>query len=100
MQDRDSFHHRASRTRIGDARRAQHDGNDPLLETLKESVATDGKEPKALDLDNPEQRRRFMEGLAAEREAKIDRQKRLDELEGDPAAASIPIDRLNASNDD
>jgi hypothetical protein len=38
--------------------------------------------------------------ICAEREAKIDRQKRLDELEGDPAAASIPIDRLNASNDD
>jgi hypothetical protein len=99
MQDRDSFHHRASRTRIGDARRAQNDLNDPLPQTLRESVAT-GKEPKALDLDNPEQRRRFMEGLAAEREAKIDRQKRLDELEGDPAAASIPIDRLNPSNDD
>jgi hypothetical protein len=72
MQDRDSFHHRASRTRIGDARRAQHDLNDPLPETLRESVAT-GKEPKALDLDNPEQRRRFMEGLGADREAKIDR---------------------------
>jgi hypothetical protein len=97
MQDRDSFHHRASRTRIGDGRRAQHDLNDPLPEILRESVAA-GKEPKALDLDNPEQRRRFMEGLGADRAAKIDRQKRLDELEG--AATSIPIDRLNASNDD
>jgi hypothetical protein len=78
MPDRDSFHHRASRTRIGDARRAQHDLNDPLPETLRESVATGGKESKGLDLDNPEQRRRFMD-LAAEREAKIDRQRQLDE---------------------
>jgi hypothetical protein len=93
MQDRDSFYHRASRTRIGDARRAQHDLNQ------QESVATGWKEPKGLDLDNPEQRRRFMD-LAAEREAKIDQQKQLDELESDPAAASIPINRLNASNDD
>jgi|HubBroStandDraft_6_1064221.scaffolds.fasta_scaffold5227181_1 hypothetical protein len=38
--------------------------------------------------------------LAAERVAKIDRQKRSDELESDLAAALIPIDRLNASNDD
>jgi hypothetical protein len=34
------------------------------------------------------------ESLAADREAKIERQER------DPAAASIPIDRLNASNDE
>jgi hypothetical protein len=32
--------------------------------------------------------RRFMEGLAAKREAKIDRQKRLDELQSDPADVS------------
>jgi hypothetical protein len=47
----------------------------------------------------PETWRRFMD-FAAEREAKIDRQKQLDELESDFAPASIPIDRLNASNDD
>jgi hypothetical protein len=34
------------------------------------------------------------ESLAADREAKIERQER------DPVAASIPIDRLNASNDE
>jgi hypothetical protein len=96
MPDRDSFCHRARRTRIGDARRAQHDLNDPLPETL---VATGGEEPKGLDLDNPGQRRRFMDS-AAEREAKIDRQKQLDELDSDFAAASIPIDRVDASNDD
>jgi hypothetical protein len=59
MQDRDSFYHRAMRTKIGDARRAQHD---PLPATQQENVATGGKEPKGLDLDIPEQRRRFMGG--------------------------------------
>jgi hypothetical protein len=50
MQDRDSFYHRAIRTRLGEAMKAQ-----------QQNVAADGKEPKALDLDDPEQRRRFME---------------------------------------
>jgi hypothetical protein len=54
MQDRDSFYHRAIRTKLGDAMRAQ-------LENA------DGKEPKGLDLDDPEQRRRFVEGKAAQR---------------------------------
>jgi hypothetical protein len=51
MQDRDSFYHRAIRAKLGEAMKAQ-----------QENVAADGKEPKALDLDDPEQRRRFMEG--------------------------------------
>jgi hypothetical protein len=51
MQDRDSFYHRAIRTKVGEAMKAQQ-GN----------VAAEAKEPRALDLDGPEQRRRFMEG--------------------------------------
>jgi hypothetical protein len=51
MQDRDSFYHRAVRTKLGEVTKAQ-----------QENVAADGKKPKALDLDDPEQRRRFMEG--------------------------------------
>jgi hypothetical protein len=53
MQDRDSFFHRAMaiRRKGGEALRAQ-----------QEHVAADGKPPKALDLDDPERRRRFMEG--------------------------------------
>jgi hypothetical protein len=71
MQDRNSFYYRAIRTKLGNAVRAQHDLNDPLPNTLKkplselgrqEGVATGGKEPKGLDLDIPEQRRRFIEG--------------------------------------
>jgi hypothetical protein len=50
MQDRDSFYHRAIRTKVGEAMKAQ-----------QENVAADVKVPKALDLDDPEQRRRFME---------------------------------------
>jgi hypothetical protein len=51
MQDRDSFYHRAIRTKIVEAIKAQ-----------QENVAADRKELKGLDLDDPEQRRRFMEG--------------------------------------
>jgi hypothetical protein len=51
MRDRDSFYHRAIRTKVGEAMKAQ-----------QENVAADVKVPKALDLDDPEQRRRFMEG--------------------------------------
>jgi hypothetical protein len=51
MQDRDSFYHHAIRTKLGEATRVQ-----------RENVVADGKEPKGLDLDNPEQRRRSMEG--------------------------------------
>jgi hypothetical protein len=55
MQDRDSFY-RAIRTKISDARRAQHDlSAAPLPEPLKKD------QPKGLDLDDPEQRRRFDE---------------------------------------
>ena len=51
MQDRDSFYRRAIRTKLGDA-----------LRNPQENVAADANEPKALDLDDPEQRRRFLEG--------------------------------------
>jgi hypothetical protein len=51
MQDRDSFYHRAIRTKFGEATKAQ-----------QENVAAEATEPKALDLDDSEQRRRFMEG--------------------------------------
>jgi hypothetical protein len=69
---RDSFYYRAIRTKLSGASRAQHDLNDPPPETLRkkplselgrqEGVATSGNEPKGLDLDIPEQRRRFIEG--------------------------------------
>jgi hypothetical protein len=71
MQDRNSFYYRAIRTKFGDAVRAQHNVNDPPPNTLKkplselgqqEGVATGEKEPKGLDLDIPEQRRRFIKG--------------------------------------
>jgi hypothetical protein len=55
MQDRDSFYYRAVRTKLGGARRAQHDLSAPLPEPLKKDS------PKGLDLDDPEQRRRFLE---------------------------------------
>jgi hypothetical protein len=51
MQDRDSFYHRAIRTKVGEAPRAQ-----------QEDVTTDAKEPKGLDLNDPEQRRRWEAG--------------------------------------
>jgi hypothetical protein len=60
MQDRDSFYYRAIRTKLGDARKAQHDLNDPLP-NQQESVAAGGKEPKGLDLflrEQPVARRR------------------------------------------
>jgi hypothetical protein len=61
MQDRDSFYHRAIRTRLGEALKAL---TKPLLALdQRQSVAGAGKEPKGLDLDKPEQRRRFMEGV-------------------------------------
>jgi hypothetical protein len=48
MQDRDSFYNRAIRTK--------------LRETTGANVPpADGKAQKAFDLDDPEQRRRFME---------------------------------------
>jgi hypothetical protein len=60
MEDRDSFYHRAIRTTLGDALKTL---TKPLLELhQQQSVAAGGKEPKGLDLDNLEQRRRFMEG--------------------------------------
>jgi hypothetical protein len=55
MEDRDSFYYRAIRTKLGSAFRAQHNLNAPLSEPLKLDEA------KGLDLDNPEQRRRFFE---------------------------------------
>jgi hypothetical protein len=51
MQDRDGFHHLATRPKLGEATKTQ-----------QENVAAQGRRPKALDLDDPEQRRRFMEG--------------------------------------
>jgi hypothetical protein len=53
MQDRDNLFRRAMaiRTKVGKATKAQ-----------QENVAANGEEPKALDLDDPEQRRRFIEG--------------------------------------
>jgi hypothetical protein len=39
------------------------------------------------------------ESLAVDRQAHLDRQARIAELE-ERAAASVPVDRLNASNDD
>jgi hypothetical protein len=55
MQNRDGFYYRAIRTKLGDARRAQHHLSAPLPEPLKKD------QPKGLDLDDPEQRRRFLE---------------------------------------
>jgi hypothetical protein len=69
MQDRDSFYYRAIRTKLSGASRAQHDLNDPRPGILRkplselgrqEGIATSGKESKGLDLDIPEQRRRFV----------------------------------------
>jgi hypothetical protein len=57
MHDRDSFYYRAIRTKLGDALRAQYDLKEP-----QPRVATGGMEAKGLDLDDPEQRRRFMAG--------------------------------------
>jgi hypothetical protein len=51
MQDRDSFYHRAIRAKPREAMRAQ-----------QENVATDREEPKGLDLNDPEQRRRWEAG--------------------------------------
>ncbi len=59
MQDRDSFYHRAIRTRLGEALKALT----RLALDRQQSVAGGGKESKGLDLDNPERRRRFMEGV-------------------------------------
>jgi hypothetical protein len=60
MRDRDSFYYRAIRTKLGDTLRAQYDLSEPLPEPLtKALVMLD--HPKGLDLDDPEQRRRFLE---------------------------------------
>jgi hypothetical protein len=61
MHDRDSFYRRAIRTKIGDALRAKYDLSEPLSEPLTKALLK-LDQPKGLDLDNPEQRRRFMEG--------------------------------------
>ena len=58
MQDRDSFYYRAIRTRLGDALKTL---TKPLELDRQQSVAAGEKEPKGLDLDKPEQRRRFIE---------------------------------------
>jgi hypothetical protein len=55
MHNRDSFYYRAIRTKLGDALRAQYDLSEPLPEALQNL-----DQPKGLDLDNPEQRRRFL----------------------------------------
>ena len=60
MQDQDSFYHLAIRTRLGEALKAL---TKPLLAFHQQQSVAAGKEPKGLDLDNAEQRRRFMEGV-------------------------------------
>jgi hypothetical protein len=59
MHDRDSFYYRAIRTKLGDALRAQYDLSKPLPQPLTEALLN-LDQPKGLDLDNPEQRRRFL----------------------------------------
>ena len=59
MHDRDSFYYRAIRTKLGDALRAQYDLSEPLPQPLTEALLN-LDQPKGLDLDNPEQRRRFL----------------------------------------
>ena len=60
MHDRDSFYYRAIRTKLGDTLRAQYDLSEPLPQPLTEALLK-LDQPKGLDLDNPEQRRRFFE---------------------------------------
>jgi hypothetical protein len=59
MHDRDSFYYRAIRTKLGDTLRAQYDLSEPLPQPLTEALLK-LDQPKGLDLDNPEQRRRFL----------------------------------------
>jgi hypothetical protein len=60
MQDRDSFYYRAIRTKLGDTLKAQYDLKQPLPEPLTRALLK-LDQPKGFDLDNPEQRRRFLE---------------------------------------
>jgi hypothetical protein len=60
MQERDSFYYPAIRTKVGNERKAQYDLSQPLPEPLAKALR-ELDEPKGLDLDNPEQRRRFLE---------------------------------------
>jgi hypothetical protein len=60
MHNRDSHCYRAIRTKLGDALRAQYDLSDPLPEPLTEALLR-LDQPKGLDLDNLEQRRRFLD---------------------------------------
>jgi hypothetical protein len=60
MRDQDSFYHRAIRTKVGNALREQYDLSEPLPEPLTKALLK-LDQPKGLDLDNPEQRRRFLE---------------------------------------
>jgi hypothetical protein len=55
MRGQDSYNYRAIRTKLGDALRAQYDLGAPLTEALLKLDP-----PKGLDLDDPEQRRRFL----------------------------------------
>jgi hypothetical protein len=59
MQDRDSFYYRAIRTKVGNEPKARYDLSQPLPEPLVKALR-ELDEPKGLDLDNPEQRRRFL----------------------------------------
>jgi hypothetical protein len=57
MRNQDSFYC-AIRTKVGDALRAQYDLSEPLPEPLTKALLKLDQQ-KGLDLDNPEQRRRF-----------------------------------------
>jgi hypothetical protein len=59
MHDRDSFYYCAIRTKLGDTLRAQYNLSEPLPQPLTEALLK-LDQPKGLDLDNPEQRRRFL----------------------------------------
>ena len=60
MRGQDSYNYRAIRTKLGDTLRAQYDLSEPLPQPLTEALLK-LDQPKGLDLDNPEQRRRFFE---------------------------------------
>ena len=60
MHNRDSFCYRAIRAKLGDALGASYDLSEQLPEPLTEALLM-LDQPKGLDLDDPEQRRRFLE---------------------------------------
>jgi hypothetical protein len=60
MHDRDSDYYRAIRMKVGDALRAQYDLSEPLTEPLTKALLKLDR-PKGLDLDDREQRRRFLD---------------------------------------